>query len=440
VSGMQLSPLQSRLAASLVASCLLIALYFTLFSPHFALAAELESTPPILLDDLDILLDHTEEEGRVVDPVYEPEFAAFDRSILGRQDNKDRNEILDNKVQRLNIEAGQTDNYWFKVSEISTRKTPPAGEKLDLRSTTQDVQQLEQNQEPDNATGSTEAERRGLALGSHEKGERDLTRRQTRRIYISANTCMQPQPEDPSKTASTPPQLTLYVSTDPNNDRPGPLAADVESQRAFPFEEGLVTHELSTDQDVFIGIHAPNSSKDLSGIYNYKLSVSTKGFLFRYSEDSGTDLIWVDSDSQGALLVTGNLTKSNDEKVQQKVMSKAPYVMFAHNKKDRSIDGIRHSYCGLEQYAQIASAENGRFANMVTTRMTRRGPGNLPKQQFYFGGLNTSSEYVGILARTGDLPSTEGANLDDRGGIVYRQTTFQTKSGEQHTIQMLIHE
>ncbi|EOO02917.1 putative calcium influx-promoting protein ehs1 protein [Phaeoacremonium minimum UCRPA7] len=221
-----------------------------------------------------------------------------------------------------------------------------------------------------------------------------------------------------------PPQLTLWVSTSSNNQSPGP-SADMDQQDFQEFTEGAVMFNVSASEDLYIGISAPTiNPKYFSGIYNFKVAASTDAPYFSYDESSEADLIWVDSDASAALLMTHNLTTSTDEAVDQQVMSTEPYVMFAQNDQDRSISGLRYSYCGLTNYAQIAAVRNGKFASMVTTGMTRRGAGNLPKQQFYFSGLNASTNYAGILARnTATSTTSVGA-----GGHVFRATNFTTKS------------
>ena len=140
------------------------------------------------------------------------------------------------------------------------------------------------------------------------------------------------------------------------------------------------------------------------------------------------NLIWVDSDATTALLMTHNLTESDDPDMVTQMMAKQPYVMFAQNEKDMSINGVRFSYCGLQNYAQVAATKNGRLTSMVSTDITRRGQGNKPKQQFYFSGLNASTNYLGILAANGNA-GTSGDNVIGGGGHVARATTFQTKRG-----------
>lgn len=400
---MQLSPLQSRLAASVIATCLLIALYFTLFSPRFALAESFlqEPVPPIL-DDLD--LDHDLDLEDSTCPIYEPEFAAFGRSIIGRAPVGVKS-LTNNVEMSMNVVPGSTEVFVFEWSEKAGE------ERNDIR--------LELRGEEDNA---------GQGQDANDSLEgRGLERRQSgQTVYISATTCEQPQRKTASAPEQGPPQLMLYVSTDPSNETPGPQA-DSSTQVLFNFTEGAIMYSLTSEKPVYIGIHAPNATTEFQGSYNFRVAASTDTFFHSYNIEQDADLIWVDSDSQGALLITHNLTDSSDPELQNRIMATQPYVMFAQNEQEKSINGVQRSYCGLQVYAQIAATKDGKFANLVKSVMTKRGPGNLPKQQFYFTGLNSSANYVGILAQNGNL-SNVGNGKPGGGGHVFRATSFSTKS------------
>lgn len=404
---MQLSPLQSRLAASIIATCLLIALYFTLFSPHFALAESLlqEVVTPILDDlDYDLDLDPEASIGRQHDPLYEPEFAAFDRSIIGRAPVGVKS-LTNNVEMSLNIVPGSTEVFVFELSEKSGE------ERNDIR--------LELRGE-EAAAGSNEDSAGYLEEQGH------VRRQSGQIIYISANTCEQPQRRTGSASEQGPPQLTLYVSTDPSNETPGPQA-DPSSQVLLNFTEGAIMYNLTTDRPVYMGIHAPNGTAEFQGGYNIRIAASTDAFFHSYNTEQDAELILVDSDSQGALLITHNLTESSDPELQNRIMATQPYVMFGQNEEETSINGVQRSYCGLQTYAQIAATKDGKFANLVKTAMTKRGPGNFPKQQFYFTGLNSSANYTAILAQNGNQSSV-GNGRPGGGGHVFRATRFSTKS------------
>lgn len=408
---MGLSPLQSRLAASLVASCLLILLYLALFPPNFALAAELKPPLPAVLDDVDFSPNPAARS--FLDPTYEPEFSPFDRSIIGRAP-AGVTSLTNNEATPMNVNSGTTQVFLFALSGLPGLKTKA---RLELRA------DLNTSQEQDAGAGAAEP------AGSHGQEEQKFARRQaSRRVYISANTCVQPQPVDPSKTTQDPPQLTLFVSTSAENQSPGPFA-NPASQVPVVFEEGAVMYNISTNRDVYIGVHAPNVTGAFSGIYNFRIAASTDSYYYSYNRENDADLIWVDSDSQGALLMTHNLINKTDPSVDAQIMKTQPYVLFAHNKKDRAINGVKYSYCGLQNYAQIAATKDGRRTDLVTTGITKRGPGSFPKQQFFFTGLNSSADYVGILAKDGN--SSGKRQTLSRGGIqVFKATNFSTKSGK----------
>lgn len=416
---MKLSPLQSRLAASVLGSVLLLFIYFSLFSPQFALADErLKQTLPILLDDLDINLAL---EGRSsLDPEYEPEFAPFDRSIIGRAPAGVTG-LANNIPMSMNVVAGTTQLFVFEKGTIFATEERT----LELRG--------------EDGGGShapipiprAESERR---TAEEPAGEHPVAKRQSSKmIYISANTCEQPQP-NPDKTTMDPPQLTMFVSTSSKNQSPGP-SADPNTQVAVEFVEGAVMYNTTTADDIFFGIHAPNVSSIFTGqTYNFEVAASSDELFHSYNAEADADLIWVDSDSQGALLITHNLTDSTDATTTDQIMRTQPYVMFAQNALEEwSIRGLKYSYCGLQNNAQIAATKNGKFTSMVTTGMTRRGPGNLPKQQFYFSGLNASASYLGILALNGE-DGKSGPGVAGGGGHVYRATNFTTKSGTSSSV------
>lgn len=393
---MQLSPLQSRLAASLVATILLIILYLSLFNPQFALAEELHHGSPIVLDD-PTNLDTARGELEMRDPLYEPEFQAFDRSIIGRAASG-QTALTNNVPAASNLNAGESMVFVFDSSQLSSRQESPP---LELRG----------------ENGAVDNEPRD--------GEERPRKRATGTVYISANTCLQPSAN--STTSSLAPQLTLYVSNSTDNTSPGP-SADSSKQVVANFTEGAVMYDLTTSNDVYIAVAAGNMSSDLSGVYNFQVAASVDGWYHSYNDTNTEELFWVDSDTSSVLLMTQNLTTSRDQAVEQQVMGSRPYVMFAQNNANWAIKGLMYSYCGLNTNAQIAAVRNGQATSQVTTGMTKRGAGGHPKQQFYFSGLNSSTKYLGVLARNVD--NSSNTNIMGGGGHVFRATEFETKSSK----------
>lgn len=413
VLAMQLSPLQSRLAASVVASCLLLLLYLALFPPQFALAAELEQALPAALDDFSFSPNPGARSLR--DPTYEPGFLPFDRSIIGRAPTG-FTALTNNEAMPMNVDEGTTQWFVFELPQTSGRGAER--DRLEVRG------EHNASQERDAGAGA------GIVGDEtvREQQEPDLARRQgSQTVYISANTCEQPQPIDPSRTTIDPPQLTLFVSTSADNQAPGPLA-DAKSQVMVAFKEGAAMYNFTTDREVYIGIHAPMVPEAFSGAYNFRVAASTDEFYYSYNER--VDLIWVDSDSQSALLMTRDLMDKADPQLEAKTMETPPHVLFAHHEDDRAINGLKYSYCGLQNYAQISAGRSGRATNLVQTGMTRRGPGNLPKQQFFFNGLESSTNYISILVRDGSQSGKRQFGASGGGGEVFSPLTFETKSSE----------
>ncbi|KIH94283.1 calcium channel MID1 [Sporothrix brasiliensis 5110] len=363
-------------------------------------------------------------EGSSQTRLYEPDFGIFDRGILGRAP-PGVSSLTNNVPVTLNVVPGTTQVFVFEKALIF-------GREAEEREKQRDVELRRREAGYEEGDGDDERDKGRLDLEDGGDDSEGLLRRQSnatsRTVYFSANTCIQPQLLS-STISGAAPQLTMYVSTTSSNISPGP-ASNPAHQTYYVFEEGAVMASLNVTDDVYIGISAPNiSSTMLSGTYNFQLGASVDDYYHSYDNETDANLIWVDSDSSASLLITHNLTDSTAAATDANVMGAEPYVMFAQNVDDRSADGVRFSYCGLQTYAQIAATNNGKFTSMVTTGMTLRGLGNLPKQQFYFSGLNASSNYVGILAAlpqngTGQV----GSNVVGGGGKVARATSFQTKA------------
>ncbi|KAI2473725.1 stretch-activated Ca2+-permeable channel component-domain-containing protein [Annulohypoxylon bovei var. microspora] len=408
---MQLSPLQSRLAASVIASCLLIVIYLFLLSPQFALAAEFE---PIFTDhdapDLAYEIQDVElpEELDFRSSTYEPEFALFDRSIIGRVAENVAS-IGNNQVQRSNLAPGVTMAYVFLASSVSSRETQDSDEPLELR------RSLNGSQEP---VSEGHDDEEGVVIDG------ELARRATKTLWISANTC--DQPWRISQTTMDPPQLTLYVSTSSDNTSPGPQQGTT-GQDVIVFTEGAVMYNTTLDRDIYMSISAPSVSSeffDTTKQYNFELVASTDEYYFSYHDDqTETDLVWVDSDATAALLQTNYLTNTSDQ-----VLTTMPYVIFAHNQNNVVINGMRNSYCGLSSYAQIRNLDDG-SSGMITMGLKNGGDKNLTRQEFYITGLNASSNYTGIIARAPGTNSQkrQASSSSTGGGIVFQPANFTTK-------------
>ncbi|KAJ8108948.1 hypothetical protein ONZ43_g6273 [Nemania bipapillata] len=405
---MQLSPLQSRLAASLIASCLVIILYVFLFAPQFAFAADLSQVPSrpgfsgssYDLDDTADLIDARR-------PSYESDFSLFDRSIVGRVVDGATPIAVDTPTLG-NLTPESTFAYVFEVASVSGRSAQEHATSHELRRSLDGPQGLA-------AGGGGDEE-----LGS----ELDVVRRQTasKTLYISVNTCIQPSRISPDQTTIDPPQLTLYVSTSSDNTSPGP--ENTQGTQKLVFDEGAVMFNTSLDRDIYFSISAPEVSETdfvTTSPYNYEVAVSLTGYYRSYANNAEPNLIWVDSDASSSLLTTLNLTSLPEE-----VVSTPPYVVFVQNTKNPNINGIRKSYCGLSNWAQIRPLEDGQ--SQASTGLRQGGVANLTMQEFYVTGLNASANYTGIVALNTSLSLEKRQEGGSGGGmIVYNAITFTTK-------------
>ncbi|KAI8965694.1 stretch-activated Ca2+-permeable channel component-domain-containing protein [Daldinia sp. FL1419] len=416
---MQLSPLQSRLAASVIASCLLLIIYIILLSPQFAFADEFD---PILADhDVHELsyeqLDAVEisETLDLRRPSYEPEFALFDRSIIGRAPGS-ATIMKNNEIKKSNLAPGVTMTYVFQASSVTSRTAGDQSEALELRRSLNVSRALTVDDDEDEEVHND---------ATHDL---DLVRRQgsARTLWISANTCLQPGRRSSDLTAPDPPQLTLYVSTSPDNTSPGPEQNE-DTQKAIVFTEGAVMFNTSIDKDVYLSISAPKVSDDqfdISHEYNFELVASTDRYYFSFNgNNTNPDLIWVDSDASAVLLQTNYLNN-----ISTQVITTPPYVMFAHNDNNVDIRGLRNSYCGLSSYAQIRNLADG-SSGVMTIGLKNGGDQNLTRQEFYISGLNASSNYTAILARppVKSLQTRQEDSSTVGGGVVFQPAVFSTK-------------
>lgn len=439
----RLSPLQSRLAASLIASAMLVLLYFTLSWPSFAYASEIEGvdsirpedhnherllqTPYLDLDYEDLSeFENLELRGEGGGLEYEAEFIGFDRGIIGRATNEPVS-LINNVAITTNVPMGTLMSYMFTNASLwadRSPKTPGLPSPIQLQGRSLSTGSYEDEFEED---GDEEEEE------DEEDEELRLRTRQSdaskeRMLYITATTCSQP-----TSNASTgvPPQLVLYVSQSKNNTNPGP-GQDSRSQTSMELTSGYALLELNATGDVFMGIYAKNDSS-LSGTYSAQIAASIDAPYHYYWNSSDPNLFTVDSDSSSALLFTDPLItiaeSSNTTLVEEWMDVTPPFQLFVNEGSSTSIAGLEHSYCGLQTNAQIVASRPGQTSSQVVTGMTKIGNGSLPKQQFYVSGLGASKIYTVALAMNGNSTAS-GDGVVGGGGQVFQRTSFSTLQGK----------
>ncbi|KXJ93138.1 stretch-activated Ca2+-permeable channel component-domain-containing protein [Microdochium bolleyi] len=383
---MTLSPLQSRLAASLLASLLVFVLYFIVFAPQLATAAEIDVS----------FKAYDQPETELLGESYEPEFPQFDRSIIGRAPASFTS-LVNNVASDTNILTNNTILFVFEKASVSSRETQNT---VELRSTDSD----------------------------DEKYATELDRRQSpRTLYISANTCQQPTRLGGGNTADVP-QLVLYVSNSTDNTSPGPDQAPGTQQRIV-FTEGAVVFNTTLQGDVYFSVFAPSVASDkfdaTSSPYNVQVAASVDEPYHSYGNARRADLVWIDSDSSATLLTIRNVTSNSSQTLQT-----PPYIMFAQNRGDMTVNGMRNSYCGLSRWAQMRQLSDGQ--SMIKTGLRIDAETNTTRQEFYLNGLNSSSKYMGFLASYQERGSKR--EVPGGGGVVLRQTDFETKPAGSCTV------
>lgn len=422
----KLSPLQSRLAASLFASIMLLLLYLFFSVPSFAYATDVDSIQPEdhnheQLLDFPLLDDFHELELREED--YESAFFGVDRSIIGRATTQPTG-LVNNRIEATNVQLGQSFYYVFTNASLWGNKSPatpglPSQIRLHKR-------RLVRSDDP--------AYRVERGSDDNEEGS-ELTRRQdisepetNRTLYITVTTCDQPTS---NTTTDPPPQLQLYVSQSANNTNPGP-DQDSTLQEVITLEGGYALHEVNATGDVYMSIYAQNATEYSTGVYSAQIAASIDAPFHTYWNSTDPNLFLVDSDDYSALLFTDPfITDATNTTLLAEWMDHAPpYVIFASDATDTSIVGIERSYCGLTTKAQVQANRPGQTVSTIVTGMTSIGNLTLPRQQFFVNGLGAGKSYNVMLAMDGN--STNSGNfVVGGGGQVFKQTQFDMLQGKQ---------
>ncbi|KAG5949435.1 hypothetical protein E4U53_005885 [Claviceps sorghi] len=436
---MQLSPLQSRLVASLAATSCLLLLYFLLLAPKgvFAYEPALDSfSGSSPWPDLSAIDSAEGDSSESQSSFYEPILNFLGRSVLGRAG--DTTPLENDKPLASNIQPGDTP-ICYVIRKGSLENVMSLGE------------QARDDDGDDDGDGKM----------SSSGGGKNAT------IYISANTCLRPMVLSDGNSSSSgngngngngnnsprkPPQMVLFLSNGTDLGCPqitnSTTGEVTKGFTAHKFEQGAVTVNVTNiTSDIYIGIYAPKIEDRVTGWYEYEVAASSIEYFHQYRshEAGGSELLWMDSDSTAALLITRNLT--NDVSNIHHIWSEGPpYQLFVSGPDSSALDGLRRSACGLEKNARIGTDNDGYGLNnaVVKTSMTLRGPGTLPKQQFYIVGLNATTSYSGVLVRPANVTVNSRRNSKRQGSgagagagqvsgrrpgsIVFQGTSFQTSA------------
>src|SRR5690606_13477231 len=141
-----------------------------------------------------------------LDISYQPDFAALDRSLGGRAINT-INILGNNSPKRFTIEPGTTAYFALSLDEISPRHEPATSGR-EVHS----PEDLEGGALADG--GSTD---RPAELSRHSLPARQSA---SRTVFVSANTCHQPQRAQGPQSDGETPQLRLVISSDATDEHP----------------------------------------------------------------------------------------------------------------------------------------------------------------------------------------------------------------------------
>ena len=337
---------------------------------------------------------------------YEPDFAGFDRSIIGRVPGNN-DELGNNVPKRNNISLGKT-QYWTLRKELLLGPKSAARTLLRFESDPRD--QFRNEGIPGDVT---------VDDGSHNLLKRQDESQAGRMLYVSLAICDQPSWKDERSRTEDQPQLTVYISKSSDNTKPGSGRSDF----SFKTFKGYGAIRVQASGDVFFGVEA-TEIPDLDGEYNYELAVSIDTLYAAYNSHNNSTaneredfLVHVDSDSASALLIASNFT-----------MEDPPYSIFVYHKDDNTVRDVERSLCGLQAHAQIkGNLFNGPSTSNVDTRVETLEEGQ-KKQQFYVKDLEPNSEYYAVLAVDGNS-ANDGGSVVGGGGTVGTPLSFRTKSG-----------
>jgi calcium channel MID1 len=431
----RLSPLQSRLLAFAITTCLVFVLWIC-FQPNYsAYAAEIPVPPDVAQhSQFEASIPHTppdeppieirdgleEEDGEEDrDALYAPLFAYFDRNLVGRQADKLPDELPDelnnNQMELVRIAPNDTKLFRFKKSQLVQR------------SVLEDVSIAQTLEEAANGSSDTDGD-------AEEKTQGDVVKRQAQsRLWISANTCRQPTPTVNTLITGSVPQLTIWVWTSTGS------AAAIPSSSSKPvanstFEGGHANYTLATDQDVYIAVTAPKLPPGWTGSWNFEIAASVdEGYYHNY--DNTTNFIYmVDTDSDSTLFITHSMTDLNttDEVSNWIDVHKGdtmPFQIYAFPDDVWSpMTGLERSYCGLKE--QFENSNNLSVATTITTQFGQ-GVEGVPqaKGMFNVQGLKTSMQYTGFLVLNGTSNMTIDGTATRGGGRVFKSFQWRTKAG-----------
>lgn len=224
-------------------------------------------------------------------------------------------------------------------------------------------------------------------------------------IFLTGNICAEPEDREASANQS----LTVYYSFNAS------MFDDYELGTMVQFENGYfqaladVPASSGKDSILYIGVRAPEST-NTSASWSYEIGVSQNDLVYQWDNRSFTEV--VDTDSELALIVTGNLSASSSSSSSYNT-SLSRFQLFIYPYEDLNLfDYLNRSWCAVRNGPALFKTSN--YNTSYSTR------GGAFRQQFFVTGLNASTLYVGYL-----VSDNSGSK---QGGAVYSKFEFETMS------------
>ncbi|KAF2154858.1 hypothetical protein K461DRAFT_319362 [Myriangium duriaei CBS 260.36] len=442
----KLTQLQARFAASAGASLFLLVIYLFLSSPRLAYALEIPEPDSgsstrgndhnwFRLDDgeetvfgqrlsddaaRDILLSGEEESPTATSDAVAAEGDGTEPRK--RQASSTASALPGNNTPiQSTIKAGQTLQFVFPSKDVFGPHGPP-GAGLPGQ-----FDQFQDAGGDDIDFFANELLSDNVGASGEQVNRKKRQDKQPVTVFISINTCTQPNWTSTGHPDQLPPQLTLYFSETSTNVGPSGSA-----QFNYSLDEGFAAGIVNATGDVHIAVTASEAPSGFTGDWSFQLAASIDDY-FHDSIGGPSPLYLVDTDSNSALMVTDNVTQAQPtDPVYSEWMNlkPVPFILFAQSfDKLTNIIGMRSSFCALQTAAQITANPKDAGNPMATVQMEMitRGLGTKPKQQFLLKSLAQTSSYQVFLAMSGNSTAS-GAGVIGGGGRVWSATNLTTKT------------
>lgn len=232
-------------------------------------------------------------------------------------------------------------------------------------------------------------------------------------IFLTGNICNEPDNMNIDDTS-----IAVYYSFN------GEMFENLEFGQKSLFENGYfqtlveVPADLNANDDdpnndfsiLYIAVRAPENV-NRTAKWSYQIGVSQKDLVFQWDNRSWAELI--DTDSESALITTGNLTNSANFSLLDTSTSQYSLFIYSYDYLGY-FDKVNSSWCAVRQGPALIKGDQ-----IISTYTNRLGS---LQQQFYVSGLNSSTKYIAYL-----LSDFKGNTY---GGALYYPFEFETMAND----------